>query len=384
MKILVAPDSYKGSLMAEEVASVMEQAIMEVLPCAEVMKLPLADGGEGTAQAIVDATKGQIVHCDVIGPLGEVVTAKYGRFGDGETAIIEMAAASGWMLVPRERLNPMETTTYGTGQLIKAAMDAGCRKIIVGLGGSATNDGGVGMAQALGVRFLDEEGKEIRGGGGQLSKIHRIDMSGLDPRIAECELVAASDVTNPLCGPDGASYVFGPQKGATPEMARCLDEGLLHLGQCIRDQLGLDIVDMKGAGAAGGLSGGLVAFLGARMSRGIDIVLEAVRFEEMVKQVDLVITGEGCTDAQTAYGKTPVGVARLAKKYGKPVICISGAIIVEEVESLYDLGLDIIVGASQSPMTLDAAMANAPILLKNAVRSVVRAVGLLGSNIKAV
>jgi glycerate 2-kinase len=371
MKILVAPDSYKGSFSAKEVAEYMEQGIKEALPDAEVIRIPLADGGEGTVEAVVNATNGQLHQVEAIGPLGETVTAVIGILGDGLTAVVEMAEASGLMLVPKERLNPLVTTTFGTGQLIKAALDRGCRKIIIGIGGSATNDGGVGMAQALGVHFYNDKNEEISFGGGQLGQISRIDTSGIDPRIAECEFMIASDVTNPLCGPEGASAVFGPQKGATKDMVHILDQGLLHLSTVIRQQLGVDIANVRGAGAAGGLGAGLMAFLSARMDRGIDIVLEAVQFEKWVEQADLVITGEGRTDAQTAFGKTPIGVAAMAKKWNKPVVCISGGIS-SDVMSLYDLGLDVIIGATQSPMTLENAISNGPALIRHAASSVMR------------
>jgi glycerate kinase len=247
MKILVAPDSYKGSLSAKEVAEYMEQGIKEALPEAEVIRIPLADGGEGTVVAIVSATNGHIHSVEAIGPLGEHVTAVIGILGDRQTAVIEMAEASGLTLVPKQRLNPLVTTTFGTGQLIKAALDKGCHRIIIGIGGSATNDGGAGMAQALGVHFYNERDEKISFGGGQLGQISRIDMSGIDPRIADCEIIIASDVTNPLCGPEGASAVFGPQKGATKEMVQILDRGLLHLSTLIQKQLGVDIMNVKGA-----------------------------------------------------------------------------------------------------------------------------------------
>jgi glycerate kinase len=371
MKILVAPDSYKGSLNAKKVAECMEQGILAVLPHAEVLKIPIADGGEGTVDAIVSATDGQLHEIEVIGPLGETVMAVYGILGDRQTAVVEMASASGLTLVPGERLNPMATTTFGTGQLIKAALEKGCRKMIIGIGGSATNDGGVGMAQALGAHFFNDQDEEISFGGGELGKLCRIDISDIDPRIAECEFIIASDVTNPLCGPNGASVVFGPQKGATPEMIEILDQGLFHLSRVIQEQLGIEIAKMKGAGAAGGLGGGLMAFLSARMAHGIDIVLEATQFEKWVQQVDIVITGEGRTDSQTAFGKTPVGVAKVAKKYNKPVICVSGG-ITPDVNSLYDLGLDVIIGVTQNPMSLEEAMNNAPALIRHAVASVIR------------
>jgi glycerate kinase len=353
----------------------MEQGVLEALPGAQVYKVPIADGGEGTVEAIISSTRGGYYEADCAGPLGQKVKAIYGIFGEPRTAVIEMASASGITLLSKEELNPLLTTTYGTGQLISAALAQGCRRIIIGIGGSATNDGGVGMAQALGIRFLDAQGEEIGYGGGQLKKISTIEMSGLDKRIAGCEIIAASDVTNPLCGTDGASAVFGPQKGATPEMVDILDEGLAHLSNLIHEQLHTDISRLAGGGAAGGLGAGLTAFLGATIERGIDIVLKAADFDTLAAEADLVITGEGRTDRQTAFGKTPVGVAKRAKQYNKPVICVSGAVS-PEVSSLYELGLDVIIGATQAPMSLEDAIGNAPAHIRHAVSSAVRAVML--------
>ncbi|GBG10574.1 glycerate kinase [Paenibacillus agaridevorans] len=359
----------------------MEQGILDALPEAAVIKLPVADGGEGTVDVIVNAAGGRYYALEVAGPLGEPVMARFGvvegprqTFGgadmvdgadtvDGSkdtvrTAVIEMSSASGLTLVPKERLNPLAATTYGTGQLIKAALDQGCRRILIGIGGSATNDGGAGMAQALGVRFLDAGGKELPFGGGSLGALNRIDITRLDPRITECEIIVGSDVGNPLCGPSGASAVFGPQKGAKPEMVRILDASLYNYGTIIREQLGVDVLEVPGAGAAGGLGAGLLAFLSARMRRGIDIVLEAIQFEKHTREADLVITGEGRTDAQTAYGKAPAGVAALAKRYNKPVVCISGG-VGPDADALLKSGIDVIVGAVQLPMTLEEAMGSA-------------------------
>ncbi|MDP4095862.1 glycerate kinase [Paenibacillus sp. P96] len=371
MKILVAPDSYKGSLSAKEAAIYMEQGIRDVLPHAEVTIIPVADGGEGTVDAIVSAAHGTLHEVEVVGPIGDTVKSFFGVLRDDQTAVIEMAAASGLTLVPAGRLNPMIATTYGTGQLIKHALDYGCRKIVIGIGGSATNDGGVGMAQALGVRFLNEQGTEISFGGGELSKIRRIDISNIDPRVKDCEIRVASDVTNPFCGPHGAAAIYGPQKGATSEMIKQLEHGMVHLSRLIREQLGIEIETVPGAGAAGGLGGGLIAFLSAKIGRGIDMVLETTEFEEIIQQVEIVFTGEGRTDSQTAQGKTAAGIAKIAKKYKKPVICISGSISTD-VDSLYELGIDAIVAITQSPMTLEDAMRNAPSLIRQTTASVMR------------
>ena len=344
-KIIIAPDSFKGSLTALEVAEAIEDGIKEALPSAETVKLPMADGGEGTVECLVNATGGKILKKTVIGPLGEPVEASYGILGDGTTAVIEMAEASGLTLVPQDKRNPMITTTYGTGELIKAALCNGCNKIIIGIGGSATNDGGVGMAQALGVKFLDKDGREIGFGGGELKKIEKIDITGLDKRIKNTEILVASDVKNPLCGPNGASYVYGPQKGATPEMVKELDEGLAHLAEIIKRDLGKDIKDIPGAGAAGGLGAGLIAFLDAKIKPGIELIMEALRFEEKVKDATLVITGEGKIDRQTVYGKVPVGVAKVSKKYNIPVLAI-GAVVEEDPDFFKPYGIDYVLAIS--------------------------------------
>lgn len=371
MKFLLAPDSYKGSLRAKEVADCMEMGIYDVLPDAEVVKLPIADGGEGTVESIVAATNGTIQYVEVIGPLGESRQSFFGVIDDGGTAIIEMAAASGLPLVPLQARNPLVTTTYGTGQLIKAALDHGCKQLIIGVGGSATNDGGVGMAQALGAHFYNAAGQEVGFGGGQLETIRTIDVSEMDRRLQECEIIVASDVTNPLVGPNGASAVFGPQKGATEDMVQQLEKGLLHLADLLEKQLGINVKTIPGGGAAGGLGAGLIAFTAASIRSGIDTVLEATQFEQAVRNVDYVITGEGRTDGQTSFGKAPLGVARLAKKHGKPVICISGG-ITSDVNELYDRGMDVIIGATQSPMSLEDAMEHAGELVTRATSAIVR------------
>lgn len=383
MKIIVAPDSYKGCLNSYEVAEYMTQGILEACPQAEVRQIAVADGGEGTVQAIVRGAGGRLHEVRVSGPLGDPVTAEIGLLDDGRTAVIEAASASGLTLIPRDRLNPLLTTTYGTGQLIKEALRLGRCKLIVGLGGSATNDGGVGMAQALGVRFPDKAGEEIGYGGGQLEHIAAIDLEGLDPRIEGCEFVIASDVTNPLCGDNGAAAVYGPQKGATPDMVAALDRGLLHLSRIISRDMGKDIAELPGAGAAGGLGGGLMAFLSARMERGIDIVLEAADFEKRVSQADLVLTGEGHTDLQTTYGKAAAGIARIAGKHKVPVICLSGGITPDAsaMQALYGQGMNAVIGAVQRPMPLEEAMEQAPALIRHAAASIIRTL-MLGRRMK--
>jgi len=337
----------------------------------------MADGGEGTVQSLVDATSGRIVNIDVTGPLGEPVAAFFGVLGDGVTAVIEMAAASGLPLVPRGLRNPLRATTRGTGELIVSALDMGCRKFIIGIGGSATNDGGAGMAQALGVRLLDAHDAEIGPGGAELARLARIDASGLDTRASQSEFVVACDVDNPLTGPRGASAVYGPQKGATPEMVGMLDDALKNLASVIRRDLDVDVDGIPGAGAAGGLGAGLMAFLGASLRRGIDIVVETVGLREQMKGATLVITGEGRTDFQTLFGKTPMGVANVAKSLGIPVVVISGA-IADDAGGLYAHGIDALMSIAKGPCTIDEAIAGAGPLMADAAETAARliAVGL--------
>ena len=339
MKIVIAPDSFKESLTALEVAEAIEAGLKKVLPDAEYVKVPMADGGEGTVQSLVDATEGRLISAEVRAPLGNKVKAEFGLSGDGRTAIIEMAAASGLHLVPSEKRNPLHTTSYGTGELILAALDEGVEKIIVGIGGSATNDGGAGMLQALGALLLDANKQPIGAGGGCLQDLAAIDLSGLDKRLAGVEIVVACDVDNPMCGEKGASAVFGPQKGATPEMVQALDSGLQHFAAIAARDLGLDIQSPAGAGAAGGMGGGVLLLPDARLQAGVQIVMEAVKLAEKVQDADLVITGEGRMDAQSVHGKTPIGVAHTAKAFGKPVIAIVGCLR-EDYEVVYAQGID--------------------------------------------
>ena len=339
MKIVIAPDSFKESLTALEVAEAIEAGLKKVLPDAEYVKVPMADGGEGTVQSLVDATEGRLISAEVCAPLGNKVKAEFGLSGDGRTAIIEMAAASGLHLVPPEARNPLRTTSYGTGELILAALDEGVEKIIVGIGGSATNDGGAGMLQALGALLLDANNQPIGAGGGCLQDLAAIDLGGLDKRLAGVEIVVACDVDNPMCGEKGASAVFGPQKGATPEMVQALDSGLQHFADIAARDLGLDIQSPAGAGAAGGMGGGVLLLPDARLQAGVQIVMEAVKLAEKVQDADLVITGEGRMDAQSVHGKTPIGVAHTAKAFGKPVIAIVGCLR-EDYEVVYAQGID--------------------------------------------
>lgn len=375
MKIIVAPDSFKGSVSALEAASAIEQGIRRVFPDADIDKIPMADGGEGTVQSLVDATGGHIQTHQVLAPLENEVDAKFGILAGGETAVIEMAAASGLTLVAPHERDPLRTTTYGTGQLIRAALEAGCRRLIIGIGGSATNDGGVGMAEALGVRPLDANGKQIPRGGGNLGQLRSIDITGLHPAIGETETVVACDVNNPLTGPNGASHVYGPQKGATSEMIETLDECLAHFDNVLTQTLGRSFNDIPGAGAAGGLGAGLMAFLNAELRLGVDIMIEAVNLKERVKGAAIVFTGEGQLDFQTAFGKTPVGVAKVAKAHNIPVIAIAGG-IGEGAEAVYAAGIDAMLGIAQEPMSLEDAVEDATLLIANTAEQAARLIAI--------
>ena len=333
----------------------------------------MADGGEGTVQSLVDATGGKIINKQVVGPMGKKVIARYGLLGNISTAVIEMAEASGLPLVPRNKRNPLKTTTYGTGELIIDALDRGATTIIIGIGGSATVDGGSGMAQALGVRFLSKNGNVITeyGNGGMLTRIAGIDMQAIDPRIRKTEFIVASDVTNPLCGPAGAAYVFGPQKGATPAMVKTLDANLKQFGNVIKNELKKDVRYMKGAGAAGGLGAGLVAFTRAKMKRGIDLVIEITGLEKYIRGADLVITGEGRVDFQTAFGKTPAGVAKAARKYKVPCVAIGGS-LADDAHGVFAHGITGLESAAARDMDLAEAIENSRMHLENAAERVMR------------
>lgn len=355
MKFVLAPDSFKESMTAKEAADAMERGIKKVLPDAECIKVPMADGGEGTVQSLIDATSGEMINVKVIAPLGNEVEASFGLLGDGKTAVIEMASASGLHLVKKEDRNPLLTTTYGTGMLIKAALDRGVNHILIGIGGSATNDGGAGMIQALGAKLLDSEGNELPFGGGALHKLDKIDLSALDERLQNLKIEVACDVTNPLVGENGASHVFGPQKGATPEMVETLDKNLTHYAAVIKETLGKDIAKVPGAGAAGGLGAGLMAFLNADLRSGVELVIKFTDLEEKMQGADYVFTGEGSIDFQTICGKTPYGVSTTAKKFGIPVIAFAGR-IGDRVEVLYDHGINSIIGILPGAVDLDIAL----------------------------
>jgi glycerate kinase len=370
MKILLAPDSFKGSLDALEVCSALQEGIRRVLPATEIISVPMADGGEGTVQSLIQATGGRILIKTVTGPLGDPVEAFFGILGNSRTAVIEMSAASGLPLVPQNRKDPRYTTTYGTGELILAALMEGCDRILIGIGGSATNDGGAGMAQSLGFRLLDRNGKELPPGGVALKDLYRIDDSNKNKRIANANITVACDVTNVLTGTNGASAVYGPQKGATPDMVRELDSALVNFADVILKDLQVDIRDLPGGGAAGGLGAGLVAFTNAKLSRGVETVLELVQLKEKMQDADLVITGEGCIDGQTNNGKTPFGVAQMAKKMGLPVLAVAGS-IGPEVEKVYGY-IDGLISIMDKPMTLEQAIENAYSLVSNAGERLIR------------
>ena len=369
MKIIIAPDSYKESLTAMEVATAIEAGFRQVMPTAEYIKLPMADGGEGTVQSLVDASNGSIIEHQVTGPLGEQVPAFFGIMGDDKTAVIEMAAASGLHLVSPNLRNPMLTTSYGTGELILAALDHGVDHIIVGIGGSATNDGGIGMAQALGVQLLDNKGQALGFGGQALAQLASIDITTVDPRLAHIKLEVACDVDNPLCGKKGASHIFGPQKGATPAMVAALDQHLAHYAAIIKRDLAIDVKDMAGAGAAGGMGAALLGLFNAQLRSGIEIVIDAVHLGDIIKDADLVITGEGRIDSQTIHGKTPIGVARTAKKYHKPVIGIAGCLS-QDCGVVYDHGIDAVFSVVPAAMSLEHAFNNAAVNVELTARNI--------------
>ncbi|MEC9489748.1 MAG: glycerate kinase [Halanaerobiales bacterium] len=371
MKILVAPDSFKGSLTAMEAAENIKLGIKRADSEINVDLLPMADGGEGTVQSLVDATKGEIIEKEVTGPLGNKVEAFYGLLGDGKTAVIEMAAASGLPLVPEEKKNPLKTTTYGTGELIASALEHGVEQIIIGIGGSATNDAGVGMAQALGAEILDAEGNQVDFGGASLNQIKEMKLNKLDSRLKDVEILVACDVDNPLYGKDGAAYVYAPQKGADTKMVEILDQNLRHFNQIAIKELGKDTNQIPGAGAAGGLGAGLVVFLDGELKAGVDIVLEIIDFESRLKNVDLVITGEGMLDGQSIYGKTPIGVSRSAAKKDIPVIAVAGT-LGRGVEKVLDYGINAYFSIIDRPADLKEIKERSPELLSQLSEQIIR------------
>ncbi len=374
MRIVLAPNAFKGSLTAVEATDAMAEGVRRAFPDAELVRVPIADGGDGTVEAIVAATGGEIRTVEVRGPLGDPVPATYGLIEGGQVAVIEMARAAGLALVPPERRDPRITTTYGVGELLQHAHEAGAKGFIVGIGGSATNDGGAGMAQALGYHLLDDGGLELTWGGAALLRLARIHVGGVHSDWKQARVEVACDVTNPLIGPRGASAVYGPQKGATPAMVQELDAALGRLAEVMRRDLEVDVKELPGAGAAGGLGAGLVAFVGGHLRPGAEMVMEAVRLEERLKGGDLVLTGEGRLDSQTArFGKGPAAVARHARAAGIPVVAIGGGLADEvELHALFD-GLEVTVAG---PSGVEEAMANAPQLLALATERACRLIGL--------
>ena len=377
MKIVIAPDSFKGSASAKQVAEALARGWRKVFPNAELVTVPMADGGEGTMEALVDATGGKMQEVEVSGPLGRPLSACYGILGDGKTAVVEVAAASGLpLLAPSER-KPLQTTTYGTGQLIRAALKEGVERLLIGLGGSATVDGGAGLVSALGARLLDADGQPIGPGGGSLGSLAQIQLGELPKLLEGVEVLAACDVDNPLTGPNGAAAVFGPQKGAAPQDVQVLDQNLAHYAQIISKELQVEVANLPGAGAAGGLGAGLVAFLGAKLIPGIQMVIEASKLEDKLEGCDLVITGEGKLDGQSAGGKTPVGVAKLAEKHNIPVLAVGGS-IAEDADVLYQHGIGAMLSIAPGPISLEKAIADGEKLLEEAGQRAAKLFALAG------
>nr|WP_158163235.1 glycerate kinase [Vibrio mimicus] len=371
MKVVIAPDSFKESLTAKQVCDAIQAGLARVWNDAKFVAIPVADGGEGTVQSLVDATQGRIVEVKVMGPQGKRVEAFYGMLGDNQTAVIEMAAASGLHHVPIAQRDPKLTTSFGTGELIRHALDQGVTKLIIGLGGSATNDGGVGMLAALGARFTNADGEPIQLTGGGLRELANIDLSDFDPRLQHCDLLVACDVNNPLCGDKGASAVFGPQKGATPDDVRLLDGALQQFGLLTEKVTGKAVLQSAGAGAAGGMGAALLAYTHATLRPGIEIVLDTVQLAHQVSDADLVITGEGRIDSQTVHGKTPMGVAKVAKRFDVPVIALSGC-MGENYQAVYQCGIDAVFAAVPRAMTLEDALKESDFNLADLAENVAR------------
>ena len=373
MKIILAPDSFKENLTSMEVATAMEKGIKRAMPEADCIKIPMADGGEGTVQSLVHAAGGSFISCDVKGPVGRRVKAHYGMLADEKTAVVEMAMASGLSLVSGKNKNPLKTTSYGTGELLSHAIDRGAKEIILGIGGSATNDAGMGMAQALGVVFRDKNARIIRqnGTGEMLQKVEFIDMDGIHPKLMSTRILVACDVDNPLYGKRGAAWVFAPQKGATAPMVETLDRNLKHIAGIIKRELGVDVGKVPGAGAAGGLGAGLLVFAGAELKSGIELISKATSIEKHLKSADLVFTGEGRVDFQTAFGKTPAGIANLAGKYSVPVIAVAGG-LADDARENFAHGIDGLEAAVARDMQLREALSNSREYIANAAERAIR------------
>ena len=379
MKIVIAPQEFKESLRGIEIAQAMREGVSRVWPDAETLLVPVADGGDGTLQSLVDASDGKVMTATVDDPLGRPIEAVWGALGDGRTAVIEMARSSGLALLKPEERDPLVTTTCGVGQLMSLALDAGYRHLIIGIGGSATNDGGAGMAQALGANLLDADGTELVRGGGALAHLRRIDVSGLDSRLADTKIDVACDVNNPLCGETGAAEIFGPQKGADAETVAYLDDALQRYGELLQHDLGRDVMEVPGAGAAGGLGAGLMAFTGAQLRPGADIVIDALDLDARLEGASLVIVGEGQTDRSTVFNKAPVAVAQRAKARGIPTVAISGS-LGDGFEQIHDHGIDAAFSILDHCMTLEDAMSGTAELVADATEQVCRA---LSVNVRA-
>ena len=371
LRVVIAPQAFKQSIGARDAALAIQRGVLRAIPDAETTLIPVADGGDGTLAALIETTGGRFFDAPVTGPLGEHRTAQWGVMGDGRTAVIEMALASGLALVPDDRRNPRTTTTFGTGELMRAALDGGFNRIIVGLGGSATNDGGTGMAAALGARFLDASGAELPPGGAPLSGLSRIDTTGLHSGLVDATIIGATDVTNPLCGDTGASAIFGPQKGATPVIVVELDQCLANLARVIASDLGVDVLHTAGSGAAGGLGAGLIAFTNADLRSGIDMVCDVLDFDSHAATADLVITGEGRADRSTAFDKAPVGIARRSRAFGVPTLLLAGG-LGSGYDVLYDHGIDAIISIAEEPTDLASSLAHGAELLERAAERALR------------
>ncbi|MGE8539289.1 MAG: glycerate kinase [Acinetobacter sp.] len=375
LTFVLAPDSFKESMSAAQACQAMQRGIQKVLPDALCIHVPMADGGEGTVDALISSSKGHYIRCEVMGPLaGQRIQTYFGLIDAGKTAIIEMAKANGIELLEPARRNPLLTSTYGTGEMIRSALDLGVSKIIIGLGGSVTNDAGAGMAQALGARFLDKNHQQVGLGGGQLNQIQSIELSELDQRLKQVEIWIASDVNNPLCGEHGASYVFGPQKGATPEMLKQLDQNLSHFADLVARQIGREHRHIAGAGAAGGLGFALMAFTAASIRSGVELMIEQLELAEKIAQADYVLTGEGKIDHQTKLGKTPFGVAQVAQRFNKPVLAFAG-LVGDGIESLYESGFSRIIGINPPDCSLQEALKNAEVNLEKTVSETIKNMG---------
>lgn len=371
MNIVVAPDSFKESLSAKAVASNIATAIAKIMPDANILQIPISDGGEGLLEALVTPSGGKLIPVKVKDPLLRNIQAHYGILGDGTTAVVEMATASGLELLKEIERNPLITSTYGTGELISDALDKGCTKIIIGLGGSATNDGGMGMIKALGGKFLNKKGVSVDEGGGALDALHQIDISELDKRLLKCEIIGACDVSNTLTGNQGASFVFGGQKGGSTLQLEALDKNLFHYASVIKSDLGIDVKEVEGTGAAGGMGAALLAFFDADLMRGIDLIMDTLQLETHIKNADMVVTGEGKIDRQTLYGKTVAGVAGVAQKHGIPVIAIAGK-IGNDIDDIYKLGVTSIFSIADQPMTLQESIERTDYLIQSCVMNIFR------------